>query len=201
MNIRLLLIACLTGFFTVAAVFGQTSESVKDYLNVSGPIKFDNEEYNLAWSSHPAAGFYKQEYVTAGDNVEKFKKMIMLDFMKGRTNVKEIVDAKASELERIKKSNPIVNYELTENNDEYILDFLLTASSSDGKSLSIAERNVYRYKVITDKSGNSGILLFGVSERSYDSDIESFLEKLQTNRSDLVKEVIKFEIPEIKVTD
>ena len=40
--------------------------AIKDYLHVPGPVVFDKSSYSLAWSSHPSAIYYKQEYVPAG---------------------------------------------------------------------------------------------------------------------------------------
>ena len=67
----------------------------------------------------------------------------------------------------MKATNPLVNYEMFQKNGEYLLDFLLSANAADGKTVDIVERNVYRYKTFTDKSGKKGILLFAVSVRSY----------------------------------
>ena len=61
----------------------------------------------------------------------------------------------------MKQINPVVNYETFEKDGEYMIDFLYE-NSDDGKSVSIAERNVYRYKTITDKSGQNAVLLFGI---------------------------------------
>jgi hypothetical protein len=95
----------------------------------------------------------------------------------------------------------MVNYEILENpkNQEYILDFLLSQNNPDGKSMSIVERNVYRYKAVTDKSGKRGVLLFGVSTRSYGNNIDKFLVSLKSNRNQLINSVSQFSIPQISI--
>ncbi len=100
----------------------------------------------------------------------------------------------------MKESNPLVNYELIDNSKsgEYIIDFLLTANAPDG-AISIAERNVYRYKSFTDKAGHTGVMLFGISNRVYGSDVNPFFTSLKSNRKDLMTKVAQAGIPEITI--
>lgn len=182
----------------ILATFSQAqTKAVKDYLNVPGPVSFNGLSYYLAWTSHPAASFYKQEYVTAGDNVERFTNMILLDVRTDFTNCKDLVAAKVAELKKMKAANPLVNYESFENNGEYMLDFLLSANTPDGKSVSVVERNVYRYKNITDKSGRKAVLLFGFSTRAYGAGVAKFLTELKSKRTVLTNQVAKFTLPQI----
>ena len=175
------------------------AQSTKDNLNVPGPIVVDNQAHHLVWTSHPSIAFYKQEYILKGENVEKFKTMVLLDLSLGKTSIKDIVTAKISELKKMKETNPIVNYEIFQKNGEYLLDFLLSANTADGRSMSIVERNVYRYKSITDKSGKKGVLLFAVSTRAYGNDIDKFLVDLKPTKQRLLNEVAQFAIPQITV--
>jgi len=179
----------------------QTNKAVNDYLKVPGPINFDSKSYKLSWSSHPAADYYKQQYLLGGESADRFKSMILLDVLTGKVNVKDIVGAKVAELKKMKETNPVVNYEIFDNSKsgEYMLDFLLTANGADGK-ISIAERNVYRYTSFTDKSGNKGVLLFGISVRSYGEAITSFLADLKKNKKDLVNQAAQFKIPSVTIT-
>jgi len=80
-----------------------------------------------------------------------------------------------------------------------MLDFLLSQDTPDGKYVSIVERNVYRYKDVTDKNGQKAILLFGVSERAYGDDINKFFSNLKAHRFDLINAVGTFEIPTITI--
>jgi hypothetical protein len=179
----------------------QTNKPVTDYLNVPGPILFENKSFNLNWSSHPAANFYKQEYIVKGDLTEKYTSMILIDVITDQENIKDVVSAKITELKKMKETNPVINYEVINNptTGEYMIDFLLTANSPDGKSISIVERNIYRYKLITGKSGQKNILLFGVSSRGYGTGVDKFFASLKANRKDLINKVAQFKMPEIAV--
>jgi hypothetical protein len=179
--------------------FGQT-KAVTDYLKVNKPLAFAGKSFVLSWSSHPSGNYYKQEYLVKGDNLEKFKTMILLEVVTGQSDLKAVVDAKLAELKKIKETNPVVNFEVMESpaTGEYMIDFLLTANAADG-SISIAERNVYRYRIFTDKKGQKGIQLFAVSERSYGAGITKFLTALKTNRQELVKQVSSFVIPVVSI--
>ncbi len=180
--------------------FSFAPNSVTDYLKVPGPIVFEKASYNLSWSAHPSPGFYKQEYIVKGDVVDKYKTMILIDAITGDVNIRNIVATKVAELKQLKQGNPIVNYETFDNSarGEYMIDFLLSANTADGK-ISIIERDVYRYKTFTDPSGKKGVLLFGVSTRGYGNEVDKFLTSLKTNKKDLVDAVAGFKIPEITI--
>jgi len=176
---------------------------VKDYLSVSGPISFDNINYDLSWSAHPSNNYFKHEYLPKGDDVEKYKQMILFEFAQGDFKAEDAVNVKVSELKELKKKNPVVNYDVMENKQsgEYILDFLVSENEPDGKHLSIVERNVYRFKQVEDASGRRGVLLFGVSTRAYGDDITKFFASLKNNRYDMINSVAAYTIPVIKIVN
>jgi len=188
-------------FMVTAILFTPPQKAPVDYLKVPGPVSFDQASYNLSWSSHPSATYYKQEYLSKGQNADRFQKMLMLEVLTGRINVKDIVDGKIAELKSMKAGNPFVTYELTAlpARDEYLLDFLVTQNTPDGKSVLIAERNVYHYKPNAGKTGQNGTILFAVTVRSYDAEVKSFLEKIKTNKADLVGKVKAFVVPAVSV--
>lgn len=172
------------------------SQSVENYLETEKTIKFDNQNYSLVWSSHPSDVYYKQEYLTKGQTLDKFKSMVTIDFLKGEYNVKDFVNQKIQELENAKKSNPIVNYTVLEKDGEVIIDFLMSASSEDGKKLLVVERNIYRYTSI--KTDNTkGLLLFSVSERAYENEIDNFLKNLKKDKNSIIMKVGNFKIPKV----
>lgn len=67
---------------------------IANYLQVSGPLSFNGKSFQLAWSSHPAENFYKQEYLVKGDNPDRFNQMIMIDVITGTSDIKGIVGTK-----------------------------------------------------------------------------------------------------------
>ena len=189
-------------FLTIVMSSFANSQARKatDYLNIQGPILFDKQTYNLNRSTHPATIFYKQKYIIKGENADKFKTMILTDVVTCESNIKNVVGAKVEELKRMKKENPAVNYEIIQNpkTDEYILDFLLSANTANG-TMSIVEGNVYRYKTFTDKAGHQGVQLFGVSTRGYGAETDKFFASLKANRKDLIDNVSKFLMSQIKI--
>lgn len=193
------IILCLAVILSVNS-FSQTTNSPVDYLNVPGPISFNNASYYLSWTSHPSATYYKQEYLVKGDIAEKFKTMLLLEVLTGSTNVKGIADSKVAELKNMKITNPVVTYDLTTNatTGDYFLDFVVSDNGPDGK-INIVERNIYHYTTFTDKAGKKGILLFGVSVRSYGNETGKFLAALKTNKTDLLTKVKQFSIPLITI--
>jgi len=196
MNSRKKVITVLLGLLLTTFSFGQTTKPT-EYLGVAGQISFDKTSYNLAWTSHPTDNYYKQEYLAKGDTIEKFKKLILLEVLNGKTKLRNVVATKITELKKMKASNPVVNYETFDKDGEIMLDFLVSQNTPDGKYLSIVERNVYRYKSVVDRNGQKYVLLFGVSERAYGDDIDKFFPNLKAHRFDLINLVGAFEIPEI----
>lgn len=91
-----------------------------------------------------------------------------------------------------------MNYQILENNNEYILDFLISENSKDNEEILIAERNVYRYKLI-NKNGNKGVLLFGISERGYQENMDTFFNNLKTDSSKLIEIVGNYKLPDIEI--
>ncbi|SDI10393.1 hypothetical protein SAMN05421542_0077 [Chryseobacterium jejuense] len=185
--------------FLVIPIFClKAQDKVQEYLGIPGPINIGQKVYNLAWSSHPNDVYFKQEYIEPKENINKYNSMVLIDFVKGEFKLKEVIDHKITELEEMKKNNPIVNYQVLEKDGEYILDFLISENSKDGKEILIAERNVYRYKIVTN-SKNNGLLLFAISQRGYKENMDQFFKNLKTNSSQLIEAVGNYKIPEIKI--
>jgi hypothetical protein len=187
------LILLLLPFF-----FLNAQNKITEYLNIPGPIMLDSKTYQLVWSSHPNENYFKQEYLSSNENLQKYNTMVLIDFVKGNFEIKDAINQKVTELEEIKKTNPVVNYQVFENNGEYILDFLITENSKDGKEILIAERNVYRYKLINENN-NKGVMLFAVSERGYKENMEAFFNNLKENSTKLVEIVGNYKLPHIKI--
>jgi hypothetical protein len=67
----------------------------------------------------------------------------------------EGVASKTSELTKMQKRNPIIQFRAYDNKkiEEHLIDFLSSENEHDGNHLKHVERNVYREKQFTDKSG------------------------------------------------
>lgn len=185
-------------FLMLMVQFFMAQKKVEDYLHLGNKYRFDNKDYKLVWSSHPASNFYKQEYILPNENVEKYTRMIMIDFLEGDLTPKDAISNFVNNLENSKKQNPIINYQMYEREDEYMLDFIISKNSQDGKEVLILERNVYRYfRINTPK--RKGVLLFGVSDRAYTKkEMDNMFSVLKNKKLDLVNKVIQIEVPKIK---
>ena len=185
-------------FLMLMVQFFMAQNKVEDYLHLGDKYRFDNKDYKLVWSSHPMDNFYKQEYILSNENVEKYTRMIMIDFLEGDLTPKDVISNFVNNLENSKKQNPIINYQMYEREDEYMLDFIISKNSQDGKDVLILERNVYRYfRINTPK--RKGILLFGVSDRAYTKkEMDNMFSVLKNNKLELVNKVAKIEVPKIK---
>jgi len=185
-------------FLMFIAQFVMAQNKVEDYLHLGSKYRFDNKDYELVWSSHPASNFYKQEYILPNENVEKYKRLILIDFIEGDLAPKDVLSGLVNSLENSKKQNPVINYKVYEKNNDYMIDFIMSENSQDGKEVLILERNVYRYfRINTPK--RKGILLFGVSDRAYTKkEMDNMFSVLKNNKLELVNKVAKIEVPKIK---
>ena len=185
-------------FLMLMVQFFMAQNKVEDYLHLGDKYRFDNKDYKLVWSSHPMDNFYKQEYILSNENVEKYTRMIMIDFLEGDLTPKDAISNFVNNLENSKKQNPIINYQMYEREDEYMLDFIISKNSQDGKEVLILERNVYRYfRINTPK--RKGVLLFGVSDRAYTKkEMDNMFSVLKNKKLDLVNKIIQIEVPKIK---
>ena len=185
-------------FLMFIAQFVMAQNKVEDYLHLGSKYRFDNKDYELVWSSHPASNFYKQEYILPNENVEKYKRLILIDFIEGDLAPKDVLSGLVNSLENSKKQNPVINYKVYEKNNEYMIDFIMSENSQDGKEVLILERNVYRYfRINTPK--RKGILLFGVSDRAYTKkEMDNMFSVLKNKKLDLVNKIIQIEVPKIK---
>ena len=185
-------------FLMLMVQFFMAQKKVEDYLHLGSKYRFDNKDYELVWSSHPASNFYKQEYILPNENVEKYKRLILIDFIEGDLNPKDVLSGLVNSLENSKKQNPVINYKVYEKNNDYMIDFIMSENSQDGKDVLILERNVYRYfRINTPK--RKGVLLFGVSDRAYTKkEMDNMFSVLKNNKLELVNKVAKIEVPKIK---
>ncbi len=179
--------------------FAQSNKPAVNYLGIPGPIVFQKKSYQMVWSSHPDASLYKQEYLVTGDGFPNYKSMITIDFVIATAGVDDAVRTKLRELEQLKKTLE-VNYEVIANaaTGEKIIDCLLGQTAADDAK-SIYEHDVYRFKAVTAKSGQKGILLYALSNRAYGKDIQPFLTRLKTERKTLIAETAKAPIPDITI--
>jgi hypothetical protein len=179
--------------------FTPEKDNAKDYLNIPGPIKFNETDFSLAWSSNPTPTYFKQEYIPAGEVVERYNQMILMEVVYGDLTVEDAVKAQVNVIQQRKKTDQVAQYQIIENPNtgEIILDFLMSAGTK--KKLDIVEWNAYRYKAFEDEKGRKGILLFAISRRGYNENIAPFLKGLKDERINMINLLGAYEMPVVKV--
>ncbi|HEV2507124.1 MAG TPA: hypothetical protein VGV39_28895 [Mesorhizobium sp.] len=186
-------IAALLAIVTIAA---PAAAQVTDFLGVPGPLAFDGKSYQLAWTSRPSQNYTKQEYVPAGQRVESYDQMLLVELVTGGVTVGNAVGAQVDMLKKRKASDPLVNFDVLQNNatKEVLLDFILSGRDSKGEP--IVEWNAYRYAPYKDASGKSGVLLFAISQRAYgDESSTAFLRSLKQLRPAQRAALAKADLP------
>ncbi|MCD7100118.1 hypothetical protein [Stenotrophomonas sp. MMGLT7] len=190
-TLRRLAGTCL-GLALCAAAYAQAPA---DLLAVPGPLQFGGERFHLAWSGHPWPGYYKQEYVPAGQPVERFHAMLLLDLALGDADPARQLQAKVRELEQRKAFDPHVTYEIRQqgNDGDGLLDFVLSAPAADGSV--IVEWNAYRYVRRPD-----GVLLLGISRRGYgDGEVRDLAAGLPRARLRDLAALARWPLPAVEV--
>lgn len=173
-----------------------TVNDIIDYLSTGTELSFNSEKYDLAWSSHPNATYFKQEYLQKSDKLEKYEKMIMVEAIKTTLNPENVSQMKINELTNIKKLNPIVNFKQAQvsNQNDKILSFTISGGN-------ILEWNVYRYQ--QQQIGNENmIILYAYSYRNYAStkeDVTKFLDYVKNNENKTIVTITETKIPKVKV--
>ncbi len=159
---------------------GVSAQTVTEYFDVGNPIKYCGTKYSLVWSARPQENYYVQEYLPKGESLEHYNQMFTVSVIFGDITPLEAVQAKIAELEQRKKTDPVTNYLVAENNGEYILEFIV-GDSSDGK-MNIVEVDVHYYKQMTINGRNASVLSF-YSGRAYGDDIMQFIQSIPQKRN------------------
>ena len=171
------ILTLIISLFSCLSIFAQ---SATEYFNVGNPIKYCDTKYSLVWSAHPQENYYVQEYLPQGESLEHYNQMFTVSVIFWDRTPLEAVQAKIAELEQRKKTDPITNYIVAENNGEYILEFIV-GDSSNGK-MNIAELDVHHYKQMKINGKNASVLSF-YSCRAYGDDIMPFIQSIPEKRN------------------
>lgn len=171
------------------------AEAQEDALGVPGPLVFEGVEFALAWTSHPSDTYYKQEYVPAGQVVEAYEQMFMIDVVISGMTAEAAAATMVDGLKQRQAIDPVVNFAMIANEatGEIILDFLLSDSSSGPV---IVEWNAYRYVPRGD-----GVMLVAISRRGYDDNASPFIAGLKAWREASIEELANWVVPEISLTE
>lgn len=83
---KIISILCL---LSIAAAQAQNTKAVADKPGVTGAVVFQKQAHHLVWTSHPTAAYYKHEYLSKGDSVERYKSMVLLEALTGNLTPKD----------------------------------------------------------------------------------------------------------------
>lgn len=163
----------------------------EDAIGVPGPIVFEQTTFALAWTSHPAEAYYKQEYLPEGQVPESYVEMFMIDVLTEGATPESAAAEMIAGLEQRKAGDPVVNFDMIANDatGELILDFLLSDTST---GTVIIEWNAYRYVPYGD-----GLALFAISRRGYDDAAEDFIKSLAEWRTSSIEALAQMDLPEV----
>ncbi|WP_246160707.1 hypothetical protein [Aureimonas fodinaquatilis] len=184
--------------FMAAITLAHAQTDVVERLNVPGPIQFDGKDFALAWTSAPTEGYFKQEYVPAGQVVETFTDMFLVEVATRPLRPIDAAGGQIQSLQARKQTDPVVNYDIlhNENSGEVLLDFVLSDLKADPI---FVEWNAYRY---VEQPDGEGVVLYGISRRGYGDDgAKALLESLKTIRSPTILALSSAELPPVSVKD
>lgn len=189
LHVLALLVLC------AAPVLAQSDDKT-ERLGVPGPVSFEGLDYALAWTSHPSADYFKQEYLPAGQASESYSHMFLIELVTTGVAPKDAAGAQIASLNERKASDPLVFYDAIVNaaTGDVILDFIVSGTTKDGKL--IVEWNGYRYSPY--KGQKTGITLYGISRRAYGDEAKAFLTALKDWRSKTIEELAKFNAPKVE---
>ena len=157
-----------------------SAQSATEYFHVGNRIKYCGTNYFLVWSAQPQENYFVQEYLPKGESLDHYNQMFTVSVIFWDRAPLEAVQAKIAELEQRKKTDPITNYMASENNGEYILEFIV-GDSSDGK-MNAVEVDIHYYKQMTINGRNASVLSF-YSRRAYGDDIMPFIQSIPEKRN------------------
>lgn len=189
------LLRALTILILCAAPAWAQADDKTERLGVPGPIAFEGQDYALAWTSHPSADYYKQEYLPAGQSAESYTHMFIVEAVTSGIAPKDAAGAQIASLNQRKATDPLVFYDaiVNEASGDVILDFLVSAAGKDGKL--IVEWNGYRYA--PHKGAKPGVVLYAISRRAYGDDAKAFVTALKDWRTKTVNELAGFKAPAV----
>ncbi len=181
----------LSLIISLVSCLGMYAQSATEYFSVGNPIKYCGTKFSLAWSANPQKNYFIQEYLPQGETLEHYNQMFTVSVVFWDRTPLEAVQAKVAELEQRKKSDPITNYVVAENNGEHILEFIV--SDSNNGNVNTVEVNIHYYKQMTINGRNASVLEF-YSTRAYGDDITEFIQSIPDKRNSWYEGMIKLKL-------
>jgi len=161
-------------------------------------LTFADVTYHLAWSSQPSPDYAKYEYLPQDEELPYYHNMLLLERLSNGMGVADVVRSQVEFLNQRKESDLVVNHHLIKNESsgEYLLDFVLSGETEDGKT--IIEWNAYRYSPWRSADGTQGVQLYGYSARAYgDDNGRDFLINLRETRAPIIQALASTSMPSV----
>src|ERR1700739_4706208 len=95
----------IIAFMSLAGFTSKPNDEVVNYFGIPASLDFGKLTYTLSWSSHPNDVYYKQEYIPKGNSVERYKDMVLIDFMITDLTVQQVVARQTDMLKERKKTD------------------------------------------------------------------------------------------------
>ncbi|WP_417429550.1 hypothetical protein [Halpernia sp.] len=184
-------------FFCLIMGLSLSAQTVKDFLNIPGPLEIDGTEFLLDWSKQSSATLYLQQYLPRDEEISNFNQLINISYFDKDIDLDEAVRQKVESFQNREKTDKYSKVQVTESPDgtEYIVDGILTETPKTGSPY--AEYGIYRFKKITN--GNKKyFLIFSYIKRNY-SDLRGGVKSLEKQRNKLMELIIDFQIPAISL--
>lgn len=175
----------------MVSAFAAVAEEPVEYFSVGNPVRFDNTDFYLAWSSHPQENYYIQEYLPKGETLEHYNRMYTVSVHFSPLTPLDAVRYKIADLQQRKESDPLTSYSAVENDCDYVLEFLVS-DSHDGM-VHILEKDFHHYQQMTI-DGREALVLSFYSARAYDNDVVPFMESVFDKRGDWYRALLGLNI-------
>ncbi len=175
----------------LALVIPAMAEKPQEYFTVGNPINYCGDAFYFGWSAHPHEAYYIQEYLPEGENFERYNRMFTVSVLLGNLKPIDAIKAKIAELDERKKTDPVTNYLVAENNGDYLLEFIV--SDSKGDKLDCVEVDIHYYRQLKINGKKASVLSF-YSVRAYGDDIVTFMKSIPERRQAWYDAMIRLDL-------
>src|SRR5271165_1916109 len=115
MTMRNIVCRIFTILFLIQSLCGKAicqDSNPANYLGIKETQVFDSVTYKLSWSSHPSESYFKEEYLPVGENSERYKNMLLIDFLITNSSAYDLVQNQVKILVERNKTDMACNYEV-----------------------------------------------------------------------------------------
>ncbi|MDO5639495.1 MAG: hypothetical protein Q4G28_06455 [Neisseria sp.] len=184
-----------TVFYSLLMLPALAWAQATSYLHIAEPLRFDGRNYYLQWSANSAPGYYKEEFLPRGQTPERYRNMLIVDWLQTNISPQQAMQRKVAELQQLKAAGHQVSWQAAAG-DEPKLDFIMVARVNGEP---VIEHNLYRYRAAT-AAGKRAVVLFAASRRAYgEADIKRFADKLPTEGSAFSRKAQALPFPVVNV--